>query len=120
MCVWMCVHGSLLQSAGESLIGKKVGNETCRLPDVSVKAVSAGPRRGVGGLRVLHRDPGPGPPAGHLASCLAPAQLLTSACSFSFSVFRLALHVARFSSSSPLFTVKYKCRAGSVFAANQT
>lgn len=93
VCVWMCVHGLLLQSAGESLIGKKVGNETCGFPDVSVKAVSAGPQRGVGGLRVLHGDPGPGPPAGHLASCLAPAQLLTSVCSFSSSVFRLALHV---------------------------
>lgn len=50
-------------SAEKALIGKKVENKTCRLPDVSVKAVRAAAaaqvhkRGGVGGLHVHQREP---------------------------------------------------------------
>lgn len=64
-CVCVCVlHGNLEECRGETLIGKRVENKTCRPPDVSVKAVSAAQvhsevSEAYTCIRASRRDPGP-------------------------------------------------------------
>lgn len=77
VCVYVCVLHGIAEEYRESLIGKKVENKTCRLPDVSVKCVSMAQVHGevseacIRGI-LAHF------PEGHLASCLGCAQLCTS------------------------------------------
>lgn len=122
VCVCVCVlHGNLEECRGETLIGKRVENKTCRPPDVSVKAVSAAQvhsevSEAYTCIRASRRDPGP-------LSCRTPGFLppraavhlhtlhQCSACSVSL------LGVAR---CQVLFTVQQKYRAEPHLWSSQT
>lgn len=97
----MCALHRNAEEGRGTLIGKKVEHKTCRLPDVSVKAVSAAQVHSevLEALHMHQREPSGSwsAPAGHLTSCF-PAQLCrlhATSCSDS-SILFFMLSVVRF------------------------
>ena len=122
VCVCVCVlHGNLEECRGETLIGKRVENKTCRPPDVSAKAVSAAQvhsevSEAYTCIRASRRDPGP-------LSCRTPGFLPPRAAVHLHTLH----HVRRVPSRSfgvaccqVLFTVQQKYRAESHLWSSQT
>lgn len=114
----VCVLHGNIEERRETLIGKKVENKTCRLPDVSVKAVSAAQvhskvSEAYTCIRGSRQDPGP-------LCCWTPGILPPRTA--------VHLHMLHHVQAVPLhvvccqivFTVKQECRAESLLWLSQT